>query len=141
MEIDARNRVGEHGDAQAQRQSVDHRVLDAVVGRQASDVQVGDVPLSQRLAERRAVLGPSVERRITRALRILALADDQRSRRESQIGIVVGTKGEMLKRIGTHARKEIEAMSGRKVHLELRVKVRKNWRSDPGTLKNFGFSK
>lgn len=61
--------------------------------------------------------------------------------RDSQIGIVVGTKGEMLKRIGTHARKEIEAMSGRKVHLELRVKVRKNWRSDPGTLKNFGFTK
>jgi GTP-binding protein Era len=61
--------------------------------------------------------------------------------RDTQIGIVVGSGGEMLKRIGTHARKEIEAMSGRKVHLQLRVKVRKNWRSDPGTLSNFGFSK
>jgi GTP-binding protein Era len=60
--------------------------------------------------------------------------------RDSQIGIVVGSAGEMLKKIGTHARKEIEAMSGRKVHLQLRVKVRKNWRSDPGTLSKFGFS-
>jgi GTP-binding protein Era len=61
--------------------------------------------------------------------------------RDTQIGIVVGARGEMLKQIGTHARKEIEAMTGRKVHLQLRVKVRKNWRSDPGTLGKFGFSK
>ncbi|HUF39005.1 MAG TPA: GTPase Era [Anaerolineales bacterium] len=61
--------------------------------------------------------------------------------RDSQVGIVVGAGGEMLKRIGTHARKEVEAMSGRKVHLQLRVKVRKNWRGDPGTLDKFGFSK
>lgn len=59
--------------------------------------------------------------------------------RESQIGIVVGKGGSMLKRIGTHARKEIEAMSGRKVHLQLRVKLRKNWRNDEGTLRRFGF--
>ena len=61
--------------------------------------------------------------------------------RDSQIGIVVGSGGEKLKQIGTHARKEIEAMSGRKIHLQLRVKLRKNWRSDPGTLNKFGFSK
>ncbi len=59
--------------------------------------------------------------------------------RESQIGIVVGSKGRMLKRIGTHARREVEAMSGRKVHLELRVKLRKNWRNDEGVLQQFGF--
>ena len=61
--------------------------------------------------------------------------------RDSQIGIVVGRGGSMLKQIGTHARKQIEAMSGRKVHLDLRVKVRKNWRNDPGTLSKFGFNK
>lgn len=61
--------------------------------------------------------------------------------RDSQIGIVVGRGGAMLKQIGMHARKEIEAMSGRKIHLDLRVKVRKNWRNDAATLSNFGFNK
>jgi GTP-binding protein Era len=50
--------------------------------------------------------------------------------RESHKGIVIGQGGLMLKKIGTAARKEIEAMSGRKVYLQLRVKVRKNWRDD-----------
>ncbi len=59
--------------------------------------------------------------------------------RESQKGIVIGRGGSMLKRIGTTARQEIEAMSGRKVFLELRVKVRKNWRNDPKSLRRFGF--
>lgn len=50
--------------------------------------------------------------------------------RESHKGIVIGMNGQMLKRIGTEARKEIEAMNGKKVFLRLRVKVRKNWRDD-----------
>lgn len=50
--------------------------------------------------------------------------------RESHKPIVIGQGGGMLKKIGSAARKEIEAMSGRKVFLELRVKVRKNWRED-----------
>jgi GTP-binding protein Era len=50
--------------------------------------------------------------------------------RESHKGIVIGMKGQMLKKIGTGARKEIEAMNGRKVFLQLKVKVRKNWRDD-----------
>jgi GTP-binding protein Era len=50
--------------------------------------------------------------------------------RESHKGIVIGQNGSMLKKIGSAARREIEAMSGRKVFLELRVKVRKNWRDD-----------
>ena len=59
--------------------------------------------------------------------------------RESQKGIVIGQGGSMLKKIGTTARQEIEAMSGRKIFLELRVKVRKNWRNDPKALRRFGF--
>ncbi len=59
--------------------------------------------------------------------------------RDSQKGIVIGKGGEMLKAIGTTARKEIEAMSGRKVFLELRVKVNKNWRNDPFVLKLLGY--
>ncbi len=50
--------------------------------------------------------------------------------RESHKGIVIGQNGQMLKKIGIAARKEIEAMNGRKVYLQLRVKVRKNWRDD-----------
>ena len=47
----------------------------------------------------------------------------------------------MIKRIGSTARKEIEAMSGRKVFLRLRVKVKKNWRNDINALRLFGFKK
>jgi GTPase len=59
--------------------------------------------------------------------------------RDSHKLIVVGKNGEMIKRIGTAARKEIEAMSGRKVFLRLRVKVRKNWRDDERVLRWFGY--
>ena len=59
--------------------------------------------------------------------------------RDSQKGIVIGRGGEMLKQIGMTARKEIEAMSGRKVYLELRVKVNSNWRNNPDALRLLGF--
>lgn len=59
--------------------------------------------------------------------------------RESQKAIVIGRGGSTLKKIGTAARQEIEAMSGRKVFLRLRVKVRKNWRNDEAALRLFGF--
>jgi GTP-binding protein Era len=59
--------------------------------------------------------------------------------RDSQKGIVIGKDGNMLKRIGSTARIEIERMSNRKIFLKLRVKVRKNWRNDDVTLGRFGF--
>jgi len=55
--------------------------------------------------------------------------------RESHKGIVIGQNGQMLKKIGTSSRKEIETMSGKKVYLQLRVKVRKNWRDDEKMIK------
>jgi len=61
--------------------------------------------------------------------------------RDSQKGIVIGKQGSMLKTIGTAARKAIETMSGRKVFLDLRVKVKKNWRTDPAFLRQMGYSK
>ena len=61
--------------------------------------------------------------------------------RESQKGIVIGKNGSMLKKIGTQARKEIEEMSGRKVYLELRVKVLKGWRNDIAALRRLGYDK
>jgi len=60
--------------------------------------------------------------------------------RDSQKGIVVGKGGSMIKKIGTSARKAIEEMSERRVYLDLRVKVKKNWRSDPAFLQQMGFS-
>jgi GTP-binding protein Era len=59
--------------------------------------------------------------------------------RESQKGIVIGEGGSMLKRIGSDARREIEAMGGRPVFLELRVKVLKDWRNDENALQRFGY--
>jgi len=59
--------------------------------------------------------------------------------REAHKGIVIGRGGEMLKRIGTLARREIEALTGRKVYLELRVKTLANWRNNPILLNQLGY--
>ena len=59
--------------------------------------------------------------------------------RESQKGIVIGKGGEMLKRIGTQARVELEALLGEKVYLELRVKVLRDWQRDPKALERLGY--
>jgi GTP-binding protein Era len=57
----------------------------------------------------------------------------------SHKGIVIGQGGEMLKRIGSTARKQIEDMSGRKVFLEIRVKVSEDWRNNPDQLRHLGY--
>ncbi len=59
--------------------------------------------------------------------------------RNSQKGIMIGKKGEALKRIGEAARREIEAFLGRPVFLELRVKVNEKWRYDERKLKRLGY--
>jgi GTP-binding protein Era len=60
--------------------------------------------------------------------------------RDSQKGIVIGQGGLMLKKIGASARQAIESMSGRKVYLELHVKVEKNWRSNSEALRRLGYA-
>ncbi len=60
--------------------------------------------------------------------------------RDSQRKIIIGKKGQRLKKIGESARKEIEALLGKKVFLELWVDVNKNWTRDPRALDNFGYS-
>ena len=57
---------------------------------------------------------------------------------ESQKGILVGAGGRMVRAVGTAARKEIERLLDRRVHLELNVRVRKGWRRDEGLLDRLG---
>ncbi len=57
---------------------------------------------------------------------------------ESQKGILVGAGGRMVKAVGTAARKEIERLLDRRIHLELNVRVRKGWRRDEGLLDRLG---
>lgn len=60
--------------------------------------------------------------------------------RESHKGIIIGKQGQMLKKIGTLARREVEEMMGVKINLKLWVKVRKEWRDSDVQLKNFGYN-
>lgn len=59
--------------------------------------------------------------------------------RDSQKGMVIGKGGKMLKRVGTLARKDIEALLGDKVYLELWVKVQKDWRNKPQFIRSLGY--
>jgi GTP-binding protein Era len=61
--------------------------------------------------------------------------------RESHKPIVIGRGGTMLKQIGSKARQQIEEMSNRKVFLQLKVKVSKNWRNDDKSLRFFGYER
>jgi GTP-binding protein Era len=71
-------------------------------------------------------------------LRIMAIIYVERT---SQKGIIIGHKGGALKKVGTEARMDIEAFFGKKVFLQLYVKVAKDWRSKDSQLKNFGYQK
>lgn len=59
--------------------------------------------------------------------------------RDSQKGIIIGHKGSALKRVGTEARKDLEKFFEKKIHLELYVKVNKDWRSNKKQLRRFGY--
>ena len=59
--------------------------------------------------------------------------------RDSQKGIIIGHKGSALKRVGVEARKDLEKFFGKQIHLELYVKVNKNWRSNERQLRRFGY--
>ncbi len=60
--------------------------------------------------------------------------------KDSHKGIIIGRQGAMLKKIGTQARKDIEAMLDGRVNLQLWVKVKKDWRDSEFLLKNFGYN-
>ena len=60
--------------------------------------------------------------------------------RETQKPIIIGKRGEAIKRVGKYAREAIEVLLDRPVFLELRVKVRPKWRSDERLLNSFGYN-
>ena len=59
--------------------------------------------------------------------------------RDSQKGIMIGPKGSRLRKVGTEARKQIEALLGTPVYLDLHVKIAKDWQRDPRQLRKLGF--
>jgi GTP-binding protein Era len=75
----------------------------------------------------------SEEKNITRIRALIHVA------RDSQKGIIIGHNGNMLKRVGTEARKDMEDFFRKKIFLELYVKVTKDWRDKPAVLKRFGY--
>ena len=73
------------------------------------------------------------ERKIIRIGAVIHVA------RDSQKGIIIGHRGSMLKKTGTEARHDMEDFFGKKIFLELFVKVTKDWRNKPAILKRFGY--
>ena len=59
--------------------------------------------------------------------------------RDSQKGIIIGHQGKALKKLGTMARKDIEKFFGKKVFIELYVKVEKDWRDRDNILRSYGY--
>ena len=60
--------------------------------------------------------------------------------KESQKGIIIGKQGTAVKKLGEVSRKAIEEFLNHEVYLDMRVKVRKNWRTDEKMLRSFGYS-
>jgi GTPase len=71
--------------------------------------------------------------------KIIRIQADILVERESQKGIIIGDKGKALKKVGVEARKDLEAFFGKQIHLELFVKVDKDWRNNEKRLKSFGY--
>jgi GTP-binding protein Era len=83
-----------------------------------------------------AVVAEEIQARANQTLYLPAVIYVER---ESQKGILIGKKGQMLKEIGQLARLELEALFGNKIFLELWVKVKKEWRDNDNALQSFGY--
>ena len=60
--------------------------------------------------------------------------------RETQKGIIIGHKGAAIKRVGIEARQDLEKFFGKQIHIEMFVKVNKDWRNNAYQLKRFGYN-
>jgi GTP-binding protein Era len=81
-----------------------------------------------------------VESMNTRENQLIDITANLFVERPSQRGILIGKNGEMIKRIGTKARIDIENLLGSKVNLQLWIKVKKDWRNKKGALEEFGYT-
>ena len=80
-----------------------------------------------------------VESFIERENGVIAISAAIMIERATQKGIIIGSKGEMLKKIGTQARHDIERLLDTKIYLELFVKVVENWSERPSKLRELGY--
>ena len=71
---------------------------------------------------------------------VIKISADIYCEKESHKGIIIGKKGETLKRIGTYAREDLERFFGVKVYINLWVKVKEKWRDSTFNLNNLGYS-
>ncbi|MDR1392483.1 MAG: GTPase Era [Bifidobacteriaceae bacterium] len=111
------------------------------------DGEVTDEPLAMRIAElvREAALQdvrqelPHSVAVVVDELELPRIRVSLFVERDSQKGIIIGVKGARLRRIGVAARSQIETLVGRKIFLEIHVKVAKEWQRDPKALAKLGF--
>jgi GTP-binding protein Era len=80
-----------------------------------------------------------VETFIERENGVIAISAAIMLERDTQKGIIIGAKGEMLKKIGSQARQDIERLLGTRIYLELFVKVVENWSERPSQLRELGY--
>jgi GTP-binding protein Era len=105
-------------------------------------IRIAELIREQVLARTREELPHAVEVEVEemdeRGDDLLAIEARVWAETESQKGILIGSGGQMVKAIGKAARHEIEALTGRRVHLDLSVRVRKGWRRDDALLDRLG---
>jgi GTP-binding protein Era len=109
---------------------------------QSTEIQIAELVREQVLLRTREEVPHSVEVEVDeleeRDDGLLIVRARVWAETESQKGILVGAGGRMVRAVGTAARKEIERLLDRRVHLELNVRVRKGWRRDEGLLDRLG---
>jgi GTP-binding protein Era len=109
---------------------------------QSEDVRLAELVREQALLRTREEVPHAVEVEVSeleeREDGLLVVHALMWSETESQKGILIGAGGKMVKAIGVAARKEMERLLGRRVHLELGVRVRRGWRKDEGMLDRLG---
>lgn len=109
---------------------------------QSEEVRLAELVREQVLARTREELPHAVEVEVDEVVEredgLLMISARIFTETESQKGILVGAGGSMIRAIGIAARREIEALAGRHVHLDLSVRVRRRWRTDEALLDRLG---
>jgi GTP-binding protein Era len=109
---------------------------------QAEEVRIAELIREQILLRTRDEIPHAVEVEIDEMTEredgLLVIEANAWAETESQKGILIGRRGSMVRAIGTSAREEIEALEGRQVHLDLKIRVRPGWRRDEALLDRLG---